>query len=173
MFLLKREFLEEMRLEFSRREMASESLTKKTTNLMTIAGIISAVLLGLYTSPLEPEADTSLDWSDGIWGSVALLIITVGLCVVLNRVEFQKTPFLGKKFLDKSGNIDLKILKSWTNASEEDYYEILSGEYIKCLTQAEKVIETKSKGLIILIILFLIGLVSGSIFLGLSIFTKF
>ena len=172
MLLLKKEFLEEMRLEFSRREMASESLTKKTTNLMTIAGIISAVLLGLYTPPLEIKTDT-LDWSDGIWGSVALLIITAGLCVVLNNVEFQKTPFLGKKFLDKSGNIDLKIVKSWTNASEEDYYEILSEEYIKCLIQAEDVIETKSKKVMILTILFLIGLVSGSIFLGLSIITRF
>ena len=172
MLLLKREFLEEMRLEFSRREMASESLTKKTTNLMTIAGIISAVLLGLYTPPLEIKTDT-LDWLDGIWVSVILLITTVGVCIVLNKVEPQRTIFLGKKFLDRSGNIDLKIVKSWTNASEEDYYEILSEEYIKCLTQAEDVIETKSKLLTISIILFLTGLVSAPVFVGLSISTQF
>lgn len=112
MLLLNKEFLEEMRSEFCRRETASESLAKKATNLMTIAGIISALVLGFYTSLLELEKNIFSDWVHGIWISVTLLIITVGLCVVLNKVEFQKTPFLGKKFLDKSGNVDLKILSS-------------------------------------------------------------
>ena len=169
MLILKREFLEEMRLEFSRRKMTSESLTKKATNLMTIAGIISAILLGLYTPLLELETDIFFGWLH--WVSVALLIITVGLCVVLNRVELQRTPFLGKKFLDKSGNVDLETIKSWTNASEKDYYEILCEEYIKCLTQSEDIIKTKSKWLTISIVLFLIGLVSIPTFLWLSIFT--
>lgn len=61
MYLLKKEFLEEMRSEFCRRETASESLTKKATNLMTIAGIISALLLGFYTSLLELEKNIFSD----------------------------------------------------------------------------------------------------------------
>lgn len=169
MLLLNKEFLEEMRLEFGRRETASESLTKKATNLMTIAGIISALLLGFYTSLLELEKNIFSDWLHGIWISVILLITTVGLCVILNKVEFQKTPFLGTKFLDKSGSIDLKIFDSWINASEKDYYETLGVEYIRCLVQAENVIETKSRWLTISITLFLIGLISVPVLLGLSI----
>ncbi len=115
--MLNKEFLEELRLEFSRRDLASESLTKKATNLMTIAGIISALLLGLYTSLLELEESVFSNWLHGIWISVVLLIITVGLCVILNKVEFQKTPFLGKKFLNKTGNINLKTLNSWIHAT--------------------------------------------------------
>lgn len=166
---MNKEFLEEMRLEFNRRDMASESLTKKATNLMTIAGILSALLLGLYTSLLELEKNIFSDWLHGIWISVTLLIFTVGLCVVLNKVEFQKTPFLGKKFLDKSGNVNLKTLSSWLHAPEKDYYEILCEEYIQCLSQAEDVIGTKSKWLTISITLFLLGLISAPVLLGLSI----
>ena len=148
--------------------MASENLTKKATNLMTIAGIISALFLGLYTTLLEQEKIIFSDWLHGIWISVGLLIFTVGLCVVLNKVEFQKTPILGTNFLDRNGEIDLQKLKSWMDASEKDYYEILSDEYIQCLIQAECVIETKSKSLSFSITLFLIGLISAPVFLGLS-----
>lgn len=169
MVLLNKEFLEEMRLEFTRREIASENLSKKSTNLMTIASIISALLLGFYTSLLELEKNIFFDWLHGIWISVILLLTTVAVCVILNRVEFQKTPFLGKKFLDKSGNIDPKILNSWINAPEKDYYETLCEEYIQCLVQSEDAIETKSKWLTISITLFLLGLVSVPLVLGLDI----
>lgn len=169
MHLLYREFLEEMRSEFSRHEMASESLTRKATNLMMIAGIISTLLLGLYTLLLEHEKNIFSDWVHGIWVGVILLIITVVACVVLNKVETQKTLFVGKKFLDKSGNIDLKILNSWIDADEKYYYERLHEEYIKCLVHAEDVNETKSRWYTISITLFLIGLISVPILLGLSI----
>ena len=166
---MNKEFLEEMRLEFNRRDMASESLTKKATNLMTIAGIISALLLGLYTTLLEQEKIIFSDWLHVIWFSIGLLMVSVGLCVVLNKVEFQKTPFLGKNFLNASNKVDLDILHSWIDSSKNDYYETLCTEYIYCLIEAESVIETKSRWLAISIILFLFGLVSAPVVLGISI----
>lgn len=67
---------------------------------------------------------------------MGLLIITVGSCVVLNRVEFQKTPILGTNFLDDSNEINLETLNAWMNASEKDYYDVSSQEYIRCLIAA-------------------------------------
>lgn len=52
---MNKKFLEELRLEFSRHNMASQNLSKKATNLMTIAGIISALFLELYAALLEQE----------------------------------------------------------------------------------------------------------------------
>ena len=46
---MSKEFLDEMRLEFDRRTIALGDLNKKAKNLMTIAGIISALLLGFNT----------------------------------------------------------------------------------------------------------------------------
>ena len=168
-FCVKKEFHDEMRLEFDRRAKASDSLTKKATNLMVIAGVVSAVLFGFQTPSLEFEQEKIiLSWSHLIWISVGLLIISIISCIILNNVEIQKTPFLGENFLDDSGKVDLKIMKEWTSLCADKYYEELSKVYIECLVQSERVIESKSKLLNCSVIFFLSGLISAPILLAIS-----
>ena len=45
-----KEFLEEMRLEYDRRDNTSEGLTKKSNNLMVVSGIIATFVTGFYGS---------------------------------------------------------------------------------------------------------------------------
>jgi len=86
------------------------------------------------------------------------MIIAVIYCVALNKVEFQRTVFLGKNLVNNS-TPDSKTIKSWTGSARDDYYETLIDEYIPCLYRAEGVIEKKSTMLSSAIRIFLIGLV--------------
>ena len=166
---MKKEFLDEMRLEYDRCENASDNLTKKATNLMIIAGVVSAILFGFNTPSLEFGQDKMIfSWLHLIWISVGLLITSIILCVILNNVEIQETPFAGEKFLDGSGKIDLKIMRYWTSLYADRYYKELSEEYIECLIQSESVIESKSKLLSYSVKFFLSGLISAPILLAIS-----
>jgi len=92
-----------MRLEYNRRDRASESLTKKANNLMTVSGIIATLIMGLYGSLYgDTEHFTILEPLNLILLSVAAMIIAVIYCVALNKAEFQRTVFLGKNLAGNS-----------------------------------------------------------------------
>ena len=168
---VKKEFFEELRLEFDRRAKMLDSLTKKTTNLMITAGVVSAILFGFQTLPLEFEQDKMNSiWPHLILISISLLLGSIILCVGLNSAERQNTLFLGKNFLNKSNKVDLEIMKEWTTVTADEYYEELSEIYIECLIQSESVIKSRSTLLTYSILFFLGGLVSVPIFLATSIF---
>ena len=124
---LQEEFLEEMRLEYDRRNQASESLIKKANNLMTVSGIIATLIMGLYGSSYDAEGFQIFEPQSLILVSMVMMIVTVFYCVVSNRVEFQRTIFLGKNFLEHSMTSS-KIIKSWTNSTRDDYHEALIDE---------------------------------------------
>ena len=158
MHALQEEFLEEMRLEYSRRSQASESLTKKANNLMTVSGIIATLIMGLYGSLYDVDEFTILEPSSLILVSMVMMILAVFYCVLVNKVEFQRTIFLGKNLRENSMTSS-KIIKSWTNSRRDNYHEALIDEYVKCLYQAECAIEEKSTKLSNAIRIFLSGLI--------------
>jgi len=51
---LNEEFIEELRLEYKRRERVSENLTKKMKDLMIVSGLIAALIMGFYGSLVNP-----------------------------------------------------------------------------------------------------------------------
>ena len=167
---VKKEFLEELRLELDRHTKMLDSLTKKTTNLIIAAGVVSAILFGFQTLPLEFEQDKeNLIWPHAIWISIVLLIVSIIVNILLNVNKIQNTPFLRENFLDDSRKFDLEIMKKWTSASADEYYEKLSEEYIKCLIQSERVIKFRSFLLNSSIVAFWTGLVNVSVFFIMSI----
>ena len=137
-------FLEELRLEYDRRVTTSESLTKKSSDLMTISGIVAALITGFFGSFVSLEQLQTNYLLYLVLIGVGLLISTVGLCAGLNKVESQRTPFMGRNMI-KGSKTDFKIVNSWVKQNEENYYEALIDEYVQCMKEAEKTNEIKSK----------------------------
>ena len=147
-------FLEELKLEYWRRERAAESLTKKTKDLMVVSGIVAALIMALPGSIFN---HAGLDLSIWLTFAVWLMIATIAQCVRLNRVEFQQTVLLGSH-MTKGSMTDFDKIRTWTEATKEDYDEAIIDEYVKCIRSAERAIESKSTGLARCAATFLAGL---------------
>ena len=165
------EFLEEMRLEYGRRYRASDSLTKKSNNLMVVSGIIATLVTGFYGSLIKLDQLQIVDLLNPVWINVAAMILTVMLCANLNKIEFQRTVFLGSKLSDGSETDFLKI-QSWIESKHDVYYTELIGKYVQCLKHAEDIIETKSRNLSLIIKIFLGGLASLPVSLAFALLLK-
>lgn len=152
------EFIEELRLEYERRERASESLTKKTKDLMMVSGIIAALIMGFYGSFAKPTEFQIDNWLNVFLISEGLMLLTVILCIWSNKVEFQQTVLLGSN-LTKGSKTDFDIIKSWIKATKENYYEAIIDEYVKCLRKAEEEIARKATRLTAAICIFMGGLI--------------
>ena len=156
-------FCEQVQLQFQRHMDAVDSLGKKSRDLMTVSGIITTILVGLY-GQVFMTISLPLPYSISISIGVFLMIATVVICVVTNRIEFKRNPFLGEKLLD--GDQLNHVFKSWIELTEMEYYMALIEEYTKCLKEGEKTIEKKAVWLNISIILFVSGLVLISLILS-------
>lgn len=88
--------------------------------------------------------------------SVAVLGVATVLCVVSNRAEVKRTVFLGANMTTGS-KIREDVVKSWTGASENDFYASLIGECLLCLKDAESAVRSKAVALTVSIILFSAG----------------
>ena len=127
---------------------------------MAVSGIIGALIMGFYGSFVELAFQTS----DVLLVSAAVMLGTVVLCVVSDRAEVQQTILLGSK-MTKNSKTNLDIIRSWVDATKDDYYEAIVDEYVKCLRQAEDTISSKAKLLTVSIFSFVVGL--GVFFVGL------
>ena len=98
--------------------------------------------------------------------SVAVLGVATVLCVVSNR-EAQRTVFLGAN-LTAGSQIRQDLVKSWTGASEDDFYASLIGEYLVCLKEAESAVRSKAVALTAGIVLFCVGCMAFPILVAIS-----
>ena len=64
--------------------------------------------------------------------------------------------FLGAN-LTAGSQIREDVVKSWTGASEDDFYASLIGEYLVCLKEAESAVRSKAVALTAGIVLFSAG----------------
>ncbi|MCY4490828.1 MAG: hypothetical protein OXC46_05110 [Thaumarchaeota archaeon] len=151
------EFIEELRLEYERRVRASESLTKKTKDLMRVSGIIAVLIMGFYGLFIKPAEFQIGDWFNLLLISEVLMVITVIMCTRSNNVELQQTILLGSK-LTKDSKTDFDVIESWTEATKDDYYKAIIDEYVKSLKNAEDEAERKATRLTMAIHIFRIGL---------------
>jgi len=152
---VKREFLHEMKLEYDRRNLASDSLARKTRDLMTISVIMITGITAFYGhmwSVTEEKGPLLLLPMISIF----LLGASALLCVMSNGKEFQRTVFLGDSMTECS-KIRKDVVKSWTNASEGNFYASLIEEYLLCLKDAEDVLRKKASSLTTSITLFAVG----------------
>ena len=124
---------------------------------MTISGIVAALITGFFGSFVSLEQLQTNYLLYLIVIEVGLLIFTVGLCAGLNKVESQRTPFMGRKMI-KGSKTDFKIVNSWVKQNEENYYEALIDEYVQCMKEAEKTNEIKSKWINYSLGVFIVGL---------------
>ena len=112
-------FLRQLEIEYDRRSRASDSLSKKISDLMTVSAIIMAAFTAIYGYMWSVVEAKDLIYLPLI-GVFALVLVTV-LCVKFNRVELQRTVFLGANMTNGS-EIREDMIKSWTDTSEDDFY---------------------------------------------------
>ena len=129
-----------------------------------VSGIIAAVIMGVYGS-----LHNNVELQTGIWLNMlviaeVMMVITMISCILLNRVEFQRSVFLGSK-LTKDSKTGCDVPDSWMDATKEAYYKAIADEYIQCLTDAEGKIASKARYLGICIGIFVAGLVPFPVFL--------
>ena len=76
--------------------------------------------------------------------SVGILGFVTVLCVVSNR-EAQRTVFLGANMTTGS-QIREDVVKSWTDASEDDFHASLIREYLLCLKEGRSTSSNRRRG---------------------------
>lgn len=152
---MKREFLEEMKLEYDRRNLASDTLAGKTRDLMTVSVIMIAGITAFYGHMWSVAEEKGLLLHLPIV-SIGLLGASTLLCVLSNGKEFQRTVFLGDKMTERS-EIKEDVVKSWTDSAEDDFYASLIREYLLCLKDAEDIMKKKAASLTKSIKLFAAG----------------
>ena len=98
---MKGEFLEEIKLEYDRRNLASDALAGKTRDLMTVSVIMTAGIAAFYGHMRSVAEEKGLLLHLPIV-SIGLLGASALLCVLSNGKEFQRTVFLGDKMTERS-----------------------------------------------------------------------
>ena len=144
---MREKFLHQMEVEYDRRIRASESLYKKISDLMTVSAITMAAFAAIYGYMWSVAEDPQIHLP---LISIFALGILTALCAAFNRVELQRTVFLGEK-MTNSSEVKEDMMKSWTDASEDDFYEWLIKEYLLCLEQAESAAKKKATKLRVVI----------------------
>ena len=152
---MKKEFLEEMKLEYDRRNLASDSLARKTRDLMTVSVIMITGITAFYGHMWSIVGEKG-DWLHLPLISICLLGASALMCVRSNGKEFQRTVFLGDKMTECS-KIRKDMVESWTDASEGNFYASLTEEYLLCLKNTEDILRKKASSLTKSIILFVVG----------------
>ena len=141
-----------MEIEYDRRNLAYDSLSAKTRDLMTVSTIMTAAITAFY-GHMWSITDEEAVWLHLPIISVGIFVATAIGCVRANRPEDQRTVFAGKK-ITKGSEIKEDVVKSWTKSSKNAYYDSLIKEYLLCLKEAEDVTEKKATKLRIYIELF-------------------
>lgn len=124
--MMDEKFLEEMKLEYDRCLKRSEDLTKKSSILMSISGLLITLMIGFY----HPQTDSLFTVI-----SAGAMILTVVLCVYSNLSTFLPSV-IGKKFVT-GGKTDLEKVYKWINLEQEKYYHDLIGEYARRIDSAK------------------------------------
>lgn len=163
---MKREFLHEMKLEYDRRNLASDSLAGKTRDLMTVSVIMIAGITAFYGHMWSIAEEKVILLHLPIIG-ISLLGASTLLCVLSNGKEFQRTVFLGDKMTERS-EIKEEVVKSWTDYEEDDFYASLIKEYLLCLKDAEDVMKKKATSLTKSIKLFAAGWITFPVLVAIS-----
>jgi len=102
------------------------------------------------------------DWINLLLLSEGMMLLTVIMCIWSNRVEFQRTVLIGSNLIENS-KTDFEKVKTWTEATSEDYHAAIIDEYIQCLGHAEDKIARNANSYKWNITVFTIGLISLSI----------
>ena len=152
---MKREFLHQMEIEYDRRNLVSESIARKIRDLMTVSVIMIAAITAFYGHMWSVTEERGPYFHLPMI-SVAVLGVATVLCVVSNRVEVKRTVFLGVN-MTAGSEIREDVVKSWTDASEDEFYASLIREYLLCLKEAESAVRSKAVALTVSIILFSAG----------------
>lgn len=139
---MEREFVHQMEIEYDRRNLASDSLTTKTRDLMTVSAVMTAAITAFY-GHMWSIADEKAFWLHLPIISVGIFVFTAVKCAQANSPEDQRTVFAGKKLMAGS-EIKEDVVKSWTKAPKDSYYDSLIKEYVLCLRAAEDTAEKKA-----------------------------
>jgi len=119
--------LEEMKLEYDRCIKRSGDLTKKSSILMSISGLLITLMIGFY----QLQTDSLLSIF-----SASMMIVTVIFCVYSNLKDFL--PYvLGKKIVT-NGRTDFEKVNKWINLEQKKYYHDMIGEYAQRIDSAKR-----------------------------------
>lgn len=141
-------FLNELRTQFDRLLKTKENLDKKATGMITMSGLVSALLMGFGTILLR-SIDPSFKYFQCmlvvLLFGVLLMVITIILSVMAYKTRDQWYPLGSDKFYDK--DFVPKAIDSYRKAEENIYNLRMIRDYIFSMNDTEKIIESKGKWL--------------------------
>lgn len=143
-----------MEMEYDRRNLAADRISKRIGDLMAVSVVLMVGFTALYGHMWGVAEERGLYFYTPMV-SVGILGVVTVLCVVSNR-EAQLTVFLGAN-MTAGSQIREDVVKSWTGASEDDFYSSLIVEYLLCLKEAESAVRRKAVALTASIVLFCVG----------------
>lgn len=140
------EFLNELRIQFDRLLKTKEKLDGKAVGMITMSGLVSALLMGFGTILLR-SIDPSFKYFQCIiivlFIGVLLMITTIILSVMAYKSRDQWYPLGSDKFYDK--NYNTKAINSYRNAEEKLFHLRMIRDYIFSMKDTEKLIDSKGK----------------------------
>lgn len=136
---------DEIQRQFRFHDDANTTLEKKAQNLM----ITSALVATLFTSVYMAGATCCPPWDS--WRTVAAvaflagMILTIILCILVNRPRSQPVPIAGGGLLC-CDRLDEKTYEALVE-DEEEYHKSRIEEYARVLTKQERINKRKAKRL--------------------------
>lgn len=133
------EFLSELRIQFNEVLEIKDKLDSKATNMITVAGIMAAIVMGFGSQLLEnlDNDSDSFQWAKGLLvGQLSLTVASVIISIIAYRVKDYEFPFVRKEFLtDERKFIDSKI-DEYLTMNQETQRELIM-KYIKSIKRNE------------------------------------
>lgn len=140
-----KQIYDEVQRGFKFHDTANTSLEKKAQNLM----IASALVATLFVSvPIAGATCCSLPdpWrADMVVAFLAGAVVTIALCISVNRPRPQPVPIAGKGLLCH-GRLDEKTYEELVE-DEEEYYKSRIEEYARVLAKQKRINKRKAKRL--------------------------
>jgi len=142
-----KEFFQELKDQFQREVDLKDKLDTKAAHLMTIAGTVTTLLLGMVVFVFgQINVDTNL-----IKISFALLIAGIicgGLSLfaaVLTHITKNYTYPIGEEVFYKNNQIDKETIKKFRESSDKKFYSAMIEEYLFSIKENSKENRKKSR----------------------------
>ncbi|MCV0411166.1 hypothetical protein [Nitrosopumilus sp.] len=167
-----KEFLDELKSQFTRLITSKDRLDTKTSNMITMSGMISTLLLGIGAFLLK-TVDSSYSGFSCLLiillSGVVLMITTVVLNILAYKIRDQTYPMGTNPFFLKDGNPNTTNIEKFSNAKTDVFDKRMIEEYLASIKNTEQQIDDKGRILKWSQITFLTGIITIPLLIGILI----
>jgi len=140
-----KEFFQELKDQFQREIDLKERLDTKASHLMTVAGTVITLLLGMIVL-IFGQIDTETNFLKISFGLLIAGIVCAGLSLfaaVLTHITKNYTYPFGEEIFYKNNKLDENTIKLFRESSEKKFYTRMIEEYLFSIKENSK--ENRSK----------------------------